>query len=331
MAGVGAAHPLCGGLAAGRARTDIQRRVPDHGAGAQHVPHVGVGAAQQVGVGRGRTRGANLIRAPVQGVRSHGDSARVVVRASRPIGVPRSADLRQGLRTECRPCDPAVAGLVPSPRADRRWSRGRLTSATLGSRSHVRVKGSLECRRSRDAKGAQADQDHRGRKAARSSRSARTLGDQDPADHVQLSQLHRPAAGPSHGTAGPARVGDQGRSVRLGATLGRSPSERAPTPGPPWRPRARARDGPSPDCGGGPQAPRPRRPGPSGANTSGDSGIGRRPPPSLRRVPHPPLASAFRIEEGRPTRRRRARQGAPRKRNPRETIRARTRQQKHCR
>ena len=100
------------------------------GAGAQHVPHVGVGAAQQVGVGRGRARGADLVRPPVRGVRSQGDPARVVSRASRAIGVPRSADLRQGLRTERRPRDPAVAGLVRSLCADRGRSRGRLTSAT---------------------------------------------------------------------------------------------------------------------------------------------------------------------------------------------------------
>ena len=53
MARVGAAHRFGGGLAIGRARTDIQRRIPDQGAGAQHVPHVGMGAPIQVGVGRG--------------------------------------------------------------------------------------------------------------------------------------------------------------------------------------------------------------------------------------------------------------------------------------
>ena len=53
MARVGAAHRVGGSLATGRARTDIQRRIPDQGAGAQHVPHVGMGAPIQVGVGRG--------------------------------------------------------------------------------------------------------------------------------------------------------------------------------------------------------------------------------------------------------------------------------------
>jgi hypothetical protein len=53
MAGVGAPHHLGDGVAAGRARSHIKWCLADQAVGAQHLPHVGLGAASALGVGGG--------------------------------------------------------------------------------------------------------------------------------------------------------------------------------------------------------------------------------------------------------------------------------------
>jgi hypothetical protein len=61
VAGVGAPYHLGDGVAAGRARSHIKGCLADQAAGAQHLPHVGLGAASALGVGRRAGWGPHLL------------------------------------------------------------------------------------------------------------------------------------------------------------------------------------------------------------------------------------------------------------------------------
>src|SRR5512132_4712870 len=81
MAGVGAPYHLGDGVAAGRARSHIKRCLADQAAGAQHLPHVGMGAASALGVGRRAAWGPHLLRPSVRVVGPGSDTAGMVGRA----------------------------------------------------------------------------------------------------------------------------------------------------------------------------------------------------------------------------------------------------------
>ena len=90
----------------------IKRCLAGQAAGAQHLPHVGMGAASALGVGRRAAWGPHLLRPSVRVVGPGIDTAGMVGRAPWAPGAAHSTCLRLSVRSQSRQGDPQTAGVV---------------------------------------------------------------------------------------------------------------------------------------------------------------------------------------------------------------------------
>jgi len=90
----------------------IKRCLAGQAAGAQHLPHVGMGAASALGVGRRAAWGPHLLRPSVRVVGPGIDTAGMVGRAPWAPGAAHSTCLRPSVRSQSRQGDPQTAGVV---------------------------------------------------------------------------------------------------------------------------------------------------------------------------------------------------------------------------
>src|SRR6266508_1653711 len=116
----------------------ITRRRSDQAAGAQHLPHAGMGAAGTLGVGRRATWGPHPLRPSVRVIGPDSDTAGMVGRAAWAPGAAHSTCVRPSLRSQCRPGDPEPAGVV-SPLMARNGGGRRLWNRAGRSQSGLYV------------------------------------------------------------------------------------------------------------------------------------------------------------------------------------------------